>query len=250
MFGSMSTRIGLFAALCALACNSMSEETKRCHAQMMTAETMVKAIDSASIDSVSQSLSAVEAALSACVAAERPSEVEQLKKARDQIALHRQRLEQRVSKNVSVKLTPQELEELVKKGDPSCPRGQAYKHRDSGKEVRCTGLQPIAMSFGQAKAFYGDRGFKLKEAESPRTLEAEYGSEKYVFRFANEDSPPECLTIYPRPGMSWEEAVARTTGARPDRMSGKTTVDTPRGSVNLRVVDTIHKLIVHLGRCP
>ena len=89
----------------------------------------------------------------------------------------------------------------------------------------------------------------MKETQSPLTLEAEYGGEKYIFRFASAGSPPECLTIYPRPDMSWEEAVARTTGARPDRMEGKTTVDTPRGKVGLRVVETLHKLIVHLGRC-
>jgi hypothetical protein len=218
---------------------------------MASAQATLKEIDSSSLQSVSLSLTAVNAALRACKAAERKSEAAELTKARDQLFAHKRRLEQHVSKKATARLTAAELEQLVNNGDPSCPKGQAYKHGESGKEVRCTGRQPIAMNYAQAKEFYADRGFKTKEIDSPPSLEAEFGSEKYVFYFDRKGSsrPPVCLTIYPRPGMSWHEAVARTTGARLDRMAGKNTVDTPRGTVSLRVVETLHKLIVHLGQC-
>ena len=218
---------------------------------MASAQATLKEIDSSSLHSVSASLTAVNAALRACKLAQRTTEVKELTKARDQLFAHKQRLEQHVSKKATAKLTEAELEELVKNGDPTCPKGQAYKHGDSGKEVRCTGLQPIAMNYEQAKEFYAERGFKIKEVDSPPTIEAEFGGEKYLFYFDRKGSsnPPVCLTIYPRPDMSWQEAVARTTGARLDRMTGKNAVDTPRGKVDLRVVETLHKLIVHLGRC-
>jgi hypothetical protein len=241
----------LVLLLCVLGCGRMSAEGRRCRAEMTMAQSTVKEIDQNSLDSVSQSLSAVEAALASCARAGRQSEVEELKKARDQIAAHKQRLENRVSKNVTAKLTPEQLEELVHNGDPSCPKGQAYKHGDSGKEVRCTGLQLIAMSFAQAQEFFKDRGFKLKQINSPPMLEAEYGAEKYVFQYPSNGwyGPPECLTLYPRPGMSWQEAVARATGARPDRLVATNTVDTPRGRLGLRVVETLDKLIVRIGQC-
>ena len=241
----------ILIVLCAVSCSRTDDATDRCHAQMASAQATLKEIDSSSLQSVNVSLTAVNAALRSCTVAQREGEVSELRKARDQLFAHQQLLEHRVSKKATAKLTPDELERLVKNGDPSCPKGQAYKHGDSGKEVRCTGLQPIAMNYAQAKEFYTDRGFKLKDIATPPALEAEYGGEKYVFHFDRVDSlnPPVCLTLYPRPGMSWQEAVARTTGARPDRMQGKNTVDTPRGTVALRVVETLHKLIVHLGQC-
>ena len=235
----------------AIGCEQMTVEGRRCHAEMTAAQDMVKKIDSSSLDSVSQSLSSVETALSACTKAGLESEVAQLKKARDQIAAHQERLKNRVSKNVTAKLSPEELEALVRDGDPSCPKGQAYKHGDSGKEVRCTGLQLVEMNFAKAQEFFKDRGYKLKRGTSPPTLEAEYGAEKYVYQWAPNGwyDPPECITLYPKPGMSWQEAVARATGARPDRLVANGTVDTPRGRIGLRVVQTLHKLIVHIGKC-
>lgn len=228
-----------------------SQETKRCHAEMITAQEVVKGIESSSIQSVERALSAVDAALAACVRAERDHEVGQLRDARTELAAHKKRLEQHVSTKASAKLTPAELDALVAAGDPSCPRGQAYKHGDSGREVSCTGPQPIAMSYAQAKEFYAERGFKLKEHKAPPGFEAEYGSEKYVFRFGDKraNAAPVCLTIYPQPGMSWQEVVARMTGARMDRLQGKSSVETPRGAVPLRVDQGEDRLIVYLGRC-
>jgi hypothetical protein len=107
------------------------------------------------------------------------------------------------------------------------------------------------MNYLKAKEFYSERGYKLTETESPPGIEAEYGSERYVYQFdrVNSLQPPTCLVLYPPPGMSWQEAVARATGARPDQLTGRPTVRTPRGQVKLRVVETLHKLIVYLGQC-
>ncbi|MBN1606586.1 MAG: hypothetical protein JW940_08120 [Polyangiaceae bacterium] len=246
-----SSHTWMLLLLCALGCEQFTVQGRRCHAEMTEAQGMVKQIDSSSIDSVSQSLTAVEVALSACTKAGMDSEVEQLKKARDQIAAHKERLRNRVSKNELPKLTPEELEALVRDGDPSCPKGQAYKQGATGKEVRCTGQQLVEMNFAEAQTFFKDRGFKLKRGTSPPTLEAEYGAEKYVYEWAPDGwyDPPQCLTIYPRPGIGWQETVARATGARQDRLVGNNTVDTPRGRLGLRVVQTLNKLIIHIGNC-
>ena len=249
----MAARSGwLILLLCLVvgACKK-DEATERCHAQMVTAKSVVKNIDSSSMDSVTRSLGAVESALAACKIAKRDLEVEQLETARDQIAKHKERLRRHISKKATAKLTREELEALVKNGDPSCPHGQAYKHRDSGQEVRCTGAQLITLNYATAKKFYSERGFKVTETETPPGIEAEYGSEKYIYEFDRKHSlrPPTCVVLYPPPGMSWQEAVTRTTGARPDQLTGKPTVDTPRGPVKLRVVETLHKLIVYLGQC-
>jgi hypothetical protein len=227
------------------------EATERCHAQMVTAKSIVKDIDSSSMQSVNLSLGAVDSALAACRIAKRDLEVEQLQTARDQITKHRERLRQYISKKATAKLSPEELKALVRKGDPSCPRGQAYKHRDSGQEVRCTGPQLITMDYTKVKEFYSERGFKLTETENPPGIEAEYGSEKYVYQFDRTHSlhPPTCLILHPPPGMSWQEAVARATGVRPDQLTGKPTLRTPRGDMKLRIVETLHKLIVYLGQC-
>jgi hypothetical protein len=79
----------------------------------------------------------------------------------------------------------------------------------------------------------------------------EYGAELYVFEYgaAESKAPPVCLTVYPPPGMGWQEAAARITGARVDRIEKGKPLKAGKRTLDLAVVDEANKVMVKLGKC-
>lgn len=230
------------------ACNS--PQTKLCHEKMAEAQTAVNGVDSNSADSLTRSIQLVALATDACKVAGRDSEVKQLEQARERLAGHRSLVEDRdARKKAKEALTPQELERLVREGDPSCPRGQAYQSKIGGKQIRCTGLQPIELGWEQARRYFSSRNFRGVPGSDETVLTMESGSEKYVLHYEEKGSatPPKCMVIYPRPGISWQEAVARITGVPPERLRDGSTVSVAQGKLSIKV-DQKNE-IVRVGDC-
>lgn len=231
------------------ACNS--PQTKLCHEKMAEAQTAVNAVEPNSVDSLTRSIQLIELASDACKQAGRDSEVKQLQQARERMAGHRSLVEERdARKKAKEAMSPQELDRLVREGDPSCPRGQGYQAKTGGKQIRCTGVQPIEMGWEQAKKYFGSRNFRSVPASDETVLTMESGSEKYVFHYTERGSAaaPKCLEIFPREGISWQEAVARCTGVAPERLKDGGTVSVARGRVDLHVDQ--NNQIARLGDCP
>lgn len=219
---------------------------------MESAQEIVKSVDGKDLASVERSLSSVEAALADCTAAGRTSEGEELLKARNQLLGHAEHMKKKASQPPRQKLAPEQLAAFEKTGDPNCPKGQAYKQEKSGKEIRCSGPQVVDMPWPKAEEYFRNRGYKLTVTDSPAVLKAEYGAELFVFEYdaRNSASPPRCLSVYPPPGQSWQEATSRVTGNRPDRLTKEKPVTSARGNLPLRVEEEGEsKLIVHLGSC-
>jgi hypothetical protein len=234
----------------ALACQS--EATKRCHDLLQAAQPVVTNVDGTSVDAVQTALDAVEAARAACQEAGRSQEHDELVKAKRQLVGHLEYIKNRPSRNESAELTPEQLEKLVKEGDPDCPKGQAYKHRGSGKEVRCKGPQIADMGWKQADEYWKGRGFKTKVGKSPPTLTAEFGSELYIYEYTRPDDPkpPKCLTLIPAPGVPWMEATARATGAKLRFLKREDGfVRSRRGKLPLVIEDGDKGLAIHIGDC-
>lgn len=243
-----SASLCLGVAVCLLAgCNR--QEAALCQDSFNSAQATVNQIDSSSIDSVQQSLKAMDGAIAACEAAGKSGEVEELGKARQKISAHYEWLKSRPPKRRE--RSAEELARLVKQGDPDCPKGMAYKQRESGKEVRCVGPVPVNMPWDKARAYYERRDFRVRPGKRPATLEMEYGAELLVFEYADERSaqPPKCLLVYPPPGMSWQEATARVTGARVDRIEAGKSLKAGKRELMLQVVDEPNKVLVKLGQC-
>jgi hypothetical protein len=241
----------LAAALLALS-GCQSEATKKCHASMTSAQEIVKGVDSKDLASVERSLASVEAAMTDCNAAGRTAEYEELLKARNQLSGHAEFMKKKASAPSRPKLTAEQLAAFEKNGDPNCPKGQAYKQDKSGKEIRCVGPQVVDLPWRKAEEYFRNRGYKLSTTETPPTLKAEHGAELLVFTYAavGSDEPPRCLSVYPAPGQSWQEATSRVTGQRPDKLTKEKPVTSGRGALPLRVEDEGEsKLIVHLGSC-
>ena len=159
-------------------------------------------------------------------------------------------LKQRASRKKFQAPSPEELAALVKNGDPGCPKGQAYKPKDSKSEVRCTGPQLADMNAEGLKQYYGDRHFKVTSQETPAEVRAEMGSELYVFAFDKLGDPaPRCVTAYAAPGMSWQEVASRLTGTPPERMKLDAPVKSGRGELALAVEHATDKPTVKLGQC-
>ncbi|HLV20848.1 MAG TPA: hypothetical protein VKZ49_08195, partial [Polyangiaceae bacterium] len=114
------------------------------------------------------------------------------------------------------------------------------------KEIRCTGPQPIGMSLKQAREYYEKRGYKLEQ--SPNRLRAEYGAELVVFDYAG-GGPPSCVTLYPPPGMSWQEFTARMSGARPDQLERTKRITRDGETLPVAVEEGPNKQIVRIGAC-
>jgi hypothetical protein len=225
--------------------------TIECQAQVSAAQAVVSKVDAASATSVQSALEAVERALVACRAASRSSEINELNGARNELSTQLVALERRAGRKKRAKPTPAEVEEAVKRGDPSCPRGMAYKAEGSERQIRCTGPQPVRMSLATAREYYKGLGYRVTVSEAPTVLKAEYGAELLVFSYGAPNDPqgPRCLTLYPPPQMPWQEAVARATGAQLPKIKQGAPVPLPDGEVPLRVEEGSDKLVIRLGDC-
>lgn len=235
---------------CAVASLACDPEAKLCHERMTSAQPIVAQVDSKSLASVERSLTVVAEAHAACDKAKLGSERDQLLKAKNELTAQAAHLRARERRRKVQAPSAEELATLLKQGDPSCPKGQAYKPKGASGEVRCTGAQIADMSLEALKAYYGDRRFKVTEQEAPPELRAELGSELYVFAFEKtEDAAPRCITAYAAPGVSWQEVTARLTGAAPEKLKLHGKVRSGRGELSLRVEHAEDKPTIHLGQC-
>jgi hypothetical protein len=238
----------LMAALLLVACQG--PKTKECFRLVQAASTASRDVDPKRVDSVEASLRAVEAAEHACQEAGRDDEVEQLAKGRRELAAHLERLKRKANEPGRQPLSAEKLAELVAKGDPQCPKGQAYKHSASGSEIRCTGPQIIDMGYAAARDYFERRGYKLSDIQ-PAQLKAEFGAESLVLAYdkPKDSQPPRCITLYPPPGQSWQEAAARAIGARPDEMKVGGGITTSRGRLPIRLDVDSSDGPVRIGSC-
>jgi hypothetical protein len=228
-----------------------TKEVRRCHELMSSAQEVVKAVDAKDTASVQKSLVAVDMALAACTEAKRNTEVAELQQAKNELRVHLDSLERRANRPAAKKRTAEEIAALVTNGDPECPKGQYYKDKDSKKEIKCTGLLPVDMSWPKAETYFKHRGFKVTTTDSPPVLKAEYGAELFVFTYAapKDEGAAKCLALYPAPEITWEEATSRATGTPPNKLKKGGTVKTDHGEVPIRVDEGESKLIVKLGEC-
>lgn len=234
--------VGIFLVLLA---GCKDEATRACQAELQQAQEVVQA-EGGNRTGIERSIEAVDRALAKCRSANRSSEVEQLTNARRELSAHLETLNERAAKKKREKPSAAETEELIKHGDGSCPRGMAYKAEGSDKQIRCTGPQPIRMTYEKARDYYKNLGFRVTEKDA--SLRAEYGAELLVFDFASKnEGAPRCLTYFPPPQMPWQEAVARLTGAQLNRIKPGAPVPLPDGEVPLRVDEGKDKLVIYLG---
>jgi hypothetical protein len=241
---STSELVGIALLLLAAACESA--DAKRCRAEYLGTHAMVPTIDVDDFESVDKGLAAVESTTKVCTAAGLREELEQLEKVKNQLASHRDYLH---THGKPKQLTPAELEKLLTDGDPACPKGQAYKPKNSEKEVRCTGPKLADMNWSEAKAFYAGRGFKM--SEQGNVLRAEYGSESYSYHYGrtNDDKPASCVEVFAPPGIAWQESVSRLTGTAPHRLAEGKPVKTSRGELALSHTKDATQAIYRLGAC-
>jgi hypothetical protein len=227
-----------------------SKAALECEAEFQNAQIVVQN-GANTLEGFETSLTAVDKALGGCKVATRDKEVEQLNLARKALTLQIETLKSRSPRAKRVKPTPAELDELVKHGDPKCPKGMAYNVEGSDRQIKCTGLQPIRMSWHKARDYYSNLGFHVVTTNEPPAVRAEHGSELYVFTYSRvEDTQaPRCLTIYPDANIPWQEAVSRATGASINKLKEGSPVPTAEGEVALRIDSGPNKLVVYLGKC-
>ena len=219
---------------------------------MGAAQTELDGLEASSLDALDRGLRAVKDAENACREAGRDEETKKLAEAALRIEGQIELVKSRQAEREARKRTPEQIAKLVKEGDPDCPKGSAYKHRDSGKEIRCTGMLPVDLSFAQAKKYFTAAGYRFPAHDDPNTLVAEQGSERFVFRYRrpNDSAPAACVMIYPRSDRSWQEMVSRLTGSPPEKLEPGKPVKAGTRSLSLSVEDTDKKVLARLGDCP
>jgi hypothetical protein len=246
---SLSLRRGLAALL--ICCGCKTAEDRACADQFARAQNIVLQIAADDLASVSGSVAAVEEAIQTCSAAGRQGDVEELGKAQAQLSQHRDRLLRRQEMlERRTELSPEELARLIKEGDAKCPRGQGYLHAKSGRRIVCVGPQPVDMSRPQAEEYFKARGYKLSVNTDGRELRFEYGAELVVFAYAGDGAAaPRCVTLYPPPDRSWQEATARLTGVAPARLKPNQPIRRSSGPLPLAVEENAQKVVARLGTC-
>jgi hypothetical protein len=240
---------GVICVALSIGCNS--SETKECHQKMVAAQNVVNTVESSSVDSLTRSIQMIRLAESSCKQAGRDSEVKELSAGRERLEAHLVLVEQRAErKKTREALTPEQLEQLVRDGDPNCPKGQARRDKATNKEIRCIGPQPVEMNWEQAKKYFASRNFHHVPTSDDSVLTFESGAERYVFRYAEKDSssPATCIIINPRPGTSWQETVARSTGVAPEKLRDGGTVGVAQGKLPLSIDNK--NQVARLGVCP
>jgi len=241
-------RRGVFTLLALVAASGCLDE-KKCHEQMTSAQGVVSSIDSHSLDSLKGALPSLDTALDACEKAKLGEEHGKLLEAKNQITAQIALLERKAARKSGPALSAAELERLEKEGDPSCPKGQAYKHAGVDKEIRCTGPQLIDMPLAAVKSYFGARNYKLTATENPTRVRAEFGAELFVFTFDEPGTGAKCLELYPAPTIPWREAVGRATGVRLDKIKDGGTIAAKRGDLALAVEDSAQKQLARIGDC-
>jgi hypothetical protein len=241
-------RAVLWLAVVAAGCSN--PQSKACHERMAQAQSFVSGVDGNSLESVERGIALIQSAETTCSAQGMTGEVSELRAARDRLASHRTLLVERDERKRGSNLTPEQLEKYVKSGDPNCPKGQAYSHKASKKEIRCVGLRPAEMTRALAEQYFKGKGFRPVQGKPASMLAMEAGAERYFFfyRDAAGGTPPYCLVLYPKPGIPWQEAVARFTGTTPEKikLGGSVTVS----SVALAIAVDERNVVVKLGDCP
>jgi hypothetical protein len=226
-----------------------SPEVKACHAAMQASQKAL--VDMAKDDprSVQQALGGIDTAMASCKQAGRGDEVSTLGDAKRQVAAHLDALEKRANRPVRAKLSSQELADLVKTGDPNCPRGQGYEPAGTKELVKCTGKQLIDLPSAQARDYFDKRGYRLTPPDDSGGFKAEFGSTVYVFQYASAAEAPRCLDVTGRPGTPWQELTARLTGVHPDRIEQGKPVRVGARSLPIVVSGDPAQWSVKLGSC-
>lgn len=221
-------------------------EVKSCRDQYLVTHALVAAVDPQDLASVENALGSVQTNLKVCQTANLAEETKQLTLAQRKLESHQSYLQAQGSQR---ELTPAQLDELEKNGDPTCPKGQQYQYKKSGKKIKCTGPQVVQMNATEAKVYFGSRGFKVVEA--PRRIKAERGSESYTFDFAagNGDGPAQCLVVFSQPGIAWQETVSRLTGVMPSRLKEGTPVKVGKGELPFTLQADPVQAILRFGSC-
>jgi hypothetical protein len=220
-------------------------EVKECRDKYLTTHAQVAAVDMNELDSVEQAFAAVESNLAIC---EKASLTEESK----QLTLAKRKLESQVAYLRQIgsrkELTPSEVEELVKKGDPDCPKGQSYQYQKTGKKVRCTGSQILAMNQKEAKSHFTGRGFKIHDL--PNGIRAELGSESYTFEYgAGSDARATCVVVFSQAGIAWQETVTRVSGVMPQRLKEGTPLTLGKDEIPYTLQADPIQAILRFGAC-
>jgi hypothetical protein len=237
----------LLAMLAAPGCKSAADEA--CLGQFGSAQAVVMKVEPEELPSVTASVAAVEAARDTCRTAGRAGEVEELDKAYEQLAAHRDRLVRRNElREKQREIAPEELARLIEKGDPDCPKGQGYLHSRSGKRIVCVGPQPVDMTREQAEAYFRGRGYRRQPESTDRELRFEYGAELVVFRYEGEGAP-RCVVLYPPPDRSWQETIARLTGVAPGRLKPNQPIVRAGRAIPFTLEESPQKVIAQIGSC-
>ncbi len=247
--GRVGRSWGFSALSCALLLGCNSPETQRCKAEYDSSQKVVLGIDGSSIDSVSESLRAVDGALDACKAAQRSGEVDNLVKARAQIQAQHDALVKRAGRTKRTPLTADELARFKRAATRAVPQGARLRARRDQDAHQVQRSAIAEMPWPLASKYFESHHLKLTKTDTQ--LSAEYGAEKFTFTYRkqNDAGPPVCLAIVAAPGIPWQEVTTRASGVHPDRMKRDEPLKMGGRSVQLAVGGDATQAVVSLGEC-
>lgn len=218
---------------------------------MTASQSALLAVDKNDKGSVESVLVQVEKARDACVKAGLKAESKDTEEAVRNLKTLLELQEERAKRAKIVPPTPEEQAVLEKKGDPTCPRGEAYQLGEPPKLIRCTGPTLFEMAPKAAREALERDGFRILSAPGEKVLKAEHGSKTFALEFASAEGsePPTCLKALAKPGVPWQETAARLLGVQPQKLMLGKKVKTQRGEVLVQTEGAPPQETVLLGEC-
>lgn len=243
---SLVVLVGLLSGL-----GCQSSEMKACHAAMTASQAGLLSINKEDRASVESVLAEVEKTRDACVKAGLKAEAKDTEEAVRNLKTLLELQEERAKRAKVVPPTPEEEALLEKKGDPTCPRGEAYQLGTPPKLIRCTGPTLFEMGAKAAREALERDGFRILTPPTENIMKAEHGSKTFVLEYAAAESadPPRCLRALAKPGVPWEETTARLLGVSPQKLMLGKKVNTKRGEVLVQTEGAPPQETVLLGEC-
>jgi len=246
--GSQSKTVVLLVALGTFAFGCKSEVQKKCEQLIKSSEVSLLSMNPTDQSSVVATAEQLKKTVAACQTANSAA-LPEVKEGLKNVEYHLNRLKKGEIKPPPPPPGAQELADLQSKGDPGCPKGQAYQHPVTKKTINCTGFTMVQRNYAEVLAYFEKHHIQTaRKASMIRGLQA---GVTYTFHFDQVDSQKAalCLTIEAPKDKKPNELLAFATSLPPSTIEAGKPIELEGREVAVQVTVTGETQEVVIGKC-
>lgn len=214
LIGRKLVRFAPLVALvtCTLGCEDKAQTD--CNARVQGAEVRMVATNLKDKKSIEATMDELKGALAACGKAGDQAATKDIDEAIDNFSQHLVKLEQSKDLPKAAAIQSVTTEELLKSGDPNCPRGQSWMHPALQKEILCSGPSLFEMKPSEAITHLPRTGFALNKKGEVLEFRRKERVYRYHFDKLKAEASARCLQIGLAAEETVQQGVAMATGVQ------------------------------------